>query len=220
MMKFKHRSQLLRNFAGIALKELPKGFVGVLRPYQKAGYDWLHFLHEYGFGGCLADDMGLGKTIQALVFFQSLHESGHPGAASLLVLPKSLLFNWQREAARFTPELRLCEYFRNDRVKDTSLFNDYDLVITTYGVMLRDAGVLTQIPLSLRFAGCNPAAIKNPVAQSATKPRVLSTRTTARVLTGTPVENSTYELWSQFAFLNPGLLGNIEYFKEEFGTAH
>jgi non-specific serine/threonine protein kinase len=214
--EFKRRSELLRNFAGIEAKELPKGFVGELRPYQKAGYDWLHFLHEYGFGGCLADDMGLGKTIQALIFFQSLRESGHTHTASLLVLPKSLLFNWQREAARFTPELRLCEYFRNDRVKDPGLFNDYDLVITTYGVMLRDIEILRKYRFHYALLD-ESQAIKNPVAQSAKAARLLNAEHRL-VLTGTPVENSTYELWSQFAFLNPGLLGNIEYFKEEFGT--
>jgi non-specific serine/threonine protein kinase len=213
--EFKRRSQLLRNFSGITSMELPKGFIGELRPYQKAGYDWLHFLHEYGFGGCLADDMGLGKTIQALALFQSLHESGHPKAANLLVLPKSLLFNWQREAARFTPELRLCEYFRNDRVKDPNLFNDYDLVITTYGVMLRDIEVLRKYRFHYILLD-ESQVIKNPVAQSAKAARLLNADHRL-VLTGTPVENSTYELWSQFAFLNPGLLGNIEYFKEEFG---
>jgi non-specific serine/threonine protein kinase len=214
--EFKHRSQLLRNFSGIAAKDLPKGFVGELRPYQKAGYDWLHFLHEYGFGGCLADDMGLGKTIQALVFFQSLRESAHPKTASLLVLPKSLLFNWQREAARFTPELRLCEYSKNDRNKDTALFTQYDLIITTYGVMLRDIETLRQYRFHYVLLD-ESQAIKNPVAQSAKAARLLNAEHRL-VLTGTPVENSTYELWSQFAFLNPGLLGNIEYFKEEFGT--
>jgi len=214
--EFKRRSQLLRNFAGITSRELPKGFVGELRPYQKAGYEWLHFLHEYGFGGCLADDMGLGKTIQALVFFQSLHECAHTHTASLLVLPKSLLFNWQREAARFTPELRLCEYFRNDRVKDTNLFNDYDLVLTTYGVMLRDIEVLRKYRFHYALLD-ESQAIKNPAAQSAKAARLLNAEHRL-VLTGTPVENSTYELWSQFAFLNPGLLGNLEYFKEEFGT--
>jgi non-specific serine/threonine protein kinase len=214
--EFKRRSQLLRNFDGIAPQELPKGFIGELRPYQKAGFDWLHFLHEYGFGGCLADDMGLGKTVQALVFFQSLRERGHTQTASLLVLPKSLLFNWQREAARFTPELRLCEYFRNDRAKQPEQFNDYDLVITTYGIMLRDIEILQKYCFHYVLLD-ESQAIKNPVAQSAKAARLLNAEHRL-VLTGTPVENSTSELWSQFAFLNPGLLGNIEYFKEEFGN--
>ncbi len=214
--EFHRRSQLLRNFNGIASHALPKGFVGNLRPYQKAGFDWLYFLHDYQFGGCLADDMGLGKTIQALVFFQSLHESGHPQAASLLVLPKSLLFNWQREAARFTPELRLYEYYHNDRVKDPKLFDDSDLVLTTYGVMLRDIEILRQYRFHYVLLD-ESQAIKNPLAQSAKAARLLNADH-RMVLTGTPVENSTYELWSQFAFLNPGLLGNIEYFREEFGA--
>lgn len=213
-LEFKRRSQLLRDFSGITPRDLPKGFVGDLRPYQKAGFDWLHFLHEYRFGGCLADDMGLGKTVQALVFFQSLREGEHPEAASLLVLPKSLLVNWQREAARFTPELRWYEYFKNDRTKDPSFFDAYDLIITTYGVMLRDIDILRKYQFHYILLD-ESQAIKNPLAQSAKAARLLNTDHRL-VLTGTPVENSTYELWSQFAFLNPGLLGNLEYFKEQF----
>ena len=209
------KNYLLEGFNGIPSNELPKGLQGELRPYQKAGFDWLYFLHNLGFGGCLADDMGLGKTIQALAFFQSIYENNIPnGKASLVVVPRSLLANWQREASKFTPGLRILEYFDSNRPKDLRLLDDYDLIITTYGVLLRDIEGLRSYPFYYVLLD-ESQLIKNPIAQTAKAARLL--RPTHRlVLTGTPIENSTIELWSQFAFLNPGLLGNLEYFKSEF----
>ncbi len=206
------------DFQGIIPRSLPEGFIGELRPYQKAGYDWLHFIHDHRFGGCLADDMGLGKTVQALVFLQSLYErqdETRPQQASLLVVPRSLLVNWQREAARFTPDLRLLEFFETDRIKDTAIFDGVDLVITTYGVMLRDLQLLHSY--NFHYAILDESqAIKNPLSQTARAAHLLNA-SHRLVLTGTPIENSTAELWSQFNFLNPGLLGNLQYFKSEFG---
>jgi non-specific serine/threonine protein kinase len=208
--------------------------VGELRPYQKHGFDWLHFLREYKFGGILADDMGLGKTVQMLVYLQSLKESlaepiggaqdklrEPPGerrrsAASLLVVPKSLLANWQREAEKFTPGLRFLEYMGNLRTKDTSVFDNYDVVLTTYGTMLRDVELLRAYTFSHIILD-ESQAIKNPLAKSARAARLLQADHRL-VMTGTPVENNTFELWSQFAFLNPGLLGNMDYFKREFAN--
>lgn len=230
--EYLRQRQRLLEFSGINSKPLPDKFQGELRPYQKAGYDWLHFLHEYELGGCLADDMGLGKTIQTLVFFDSLREaryaqlrsahrdeqSSEPDeqAASLIVVTRSLLVNWQREAARFTPHLRLLEYFDNNRLRDLRQFDQYDLVITTYGVMLRDIALFRKY--TFHYAVLDESqAIKNPHSQTARAARLLQARHRL-VLTGTPVENSSIELWSQFAFLNPGLLGSLEYFKNEFIT--
>lgn len=199
---------------------LPQDFLGELRPYQKSGYDWLHFFRRYHFGGCLADDMGLGKTIQALVFLQSLYCSpvaaDKPTQASLLVVPRSLLINWQREAARFAPNLKLMEYFASDRDKDFSRFNQVDVVITTYGVLLRDISQLHGYTFDTAILD-ESQAIKNPLSQTARAARLLQANHKL-VLTGTPIENSTVELWSQFAFLNPGLLGSFEYFKSEFAS--
>ena len=141
--EFRRRRDQLRDFSTINPRQLPGTFTGELRPYQKAGYDWLHFLNQFGFGGCLADDMGLGKTVQALVFLQSQYEGREKELpASLVVVPRSLLINWQREARRFTPELRLLEYFNQDRTKNPTSFNQYDVVITTYGIMRRDIEAL------------------------------------------------------------------------------
>jgi len=214
--EFDNRVRKLRDFSGVVPQELPEGFVGELRPYQKAGYDWLHFLHEFNFGGCLADDMGLGKTVQVLVFLLSLHTSGKAKHADLIVLPRSLLTNWQRETARFTPNMRVLEYHGNMRGKDITIFDDYDIVVTTYGVMMRDINLLSKYQFHYVVLD-ESQAIKNPLAQTSKAARLVKSDHRL-VMTGTPVENSTFELWSQFAFLNPGLLGNLEYFKREFGT--
>lgn len=214
--QFESRRQRLRDFSRITPQRLPKGFTGVLRPYQKAGYDWLHFLHEYGFGGCLADDMGTGKTIQTLAFLQSLNEKNSDGPASLVVVPRSLLFNWEREAGVFTPALRVFVHADNSRVQEPSEFGIYDLVLTTYGTMLRDVDTLSEYLFETIILD-EAQAIKNPVAETSKAVRRLQARHRL-TLTGTPIENSTLELWSQFAFLNPGMLGKLEYFRREFVT--
>ena len=215
--EFERRRQRLRDFDQIAPHELPRDLTATLRPYQKAGVDWLHFLHEYEFGGCLADDMGTGKTLTTLTFLQSLKEEGHVKTASLLVLPRSLIFNWEREAAKWTPGLTLLNHAHNTRTKDLADFDQYDLVLTTYGILLRDIEMLRQH--RFHYVVLDEAqAIKNPLSQTGKAARLLQSdhRLT---LTGTPVENSTLELWSQFAFLNPGLLGGFEYFRTEFANA-
>jgi len=214
--EFQERRERLRAFERIVPQPLPQGFRGELRPYQKAGVDWLHFLHQYHFGGVLADDMGLGKTVQALVFLQSLKERGEAERASLLVVPKSLLVNWQREAARFTPGLRVLEFTGAGRRKDPSVFDEYDIVLTTYGTMLRDVEFLRTYRFHYVILD-ESQAIKNPLAKTARAARLLNADHRL-VMTGTPVENTTFELWSQFAFLNPGLLGSLESFKENFAT--
>lgn len=211
------RRERLRRFERIEPQPLPKGFTGELRPYQKHGFDWLHFLKEYRFGGILADDMGLGKTVQVLAYLQSKREQASvKKEASLLVVPKSLIVNWQRESDKFTPGLRFLEYMGNFRNKDTSAFNDYDVILTTYGTMLRDIDLLRKYKFD-HIVLDESQAIKNPLAKSAKAARLLKGNQRI-VLTGTPVENNTFELWSQFAFLNPGLLGNMDYFKREFAN--
>ncbi len=215
----------LKNFDGIKSVELPAGFNGELRPYQKAGFDWLHFLREARFGGCLADDMGTGKTIQALCFLQSLKEGHFAKYAGkrrikerkpthLLVVPRSLIFNWEREAQRFTPDLKILNFAHAERASDLKEFDKYDIVLTTYGVMLREIERLMEYEFDTVILD-EAQAIKNPVSESAKAARLLRGRNKL-TLTGTPVENNTLELWSQFAFLNPGLLGSIDYFREGF----
>jgi non-specific serine/threonine protein kinase len=213
--EFRQRLNRLRNFSGIEKKALPGNFSGELRPYQEAGLSWLHFLHDYSFGGCLADDMGLGKTVQVLAFLQSLRENGSSPQPDLIVVPRSLLVNWQREAQRFTPNLRIQEHFGPGRATDSSQFDGCDLLITTYGTMRSDIKLLQSQYFNYAVLD-ESQSIKNPSAQVSKAARLIKSRYRL-ALTGTPVENTTLELWSQFAFLNPGLLGSLDYFKREFG---
>ncbi len=210
---FRARLARLKNFRGLTEHPLPQGLRGELRPYQRAGYQWLHFLHDYGFGGILADDMGLGKTVQVLAFLLSLREQGHPQAADLIVVPRSLLANWQREVEKFTPTLKVLAYFGPQR-PPVEAFDQYDLVLTTYGTMRRDIQKLQGYRFHYAILD-ESQAIKNPAAQTARAARSL--RSEHRLaMTGTPVENNTLELWAQFAFVMPGLLGSLERFKDAF----
>jgi len=205
----------LRDFAEVEDHPLPVGFQGELRPYQKAGYNWLRFVQDYHFGGCLADDMGLGKTIQTLAMLQHRHESGEAqGAASLLVLPTSLVFNWLTEAQKFTPDLRILAYTGTYREKNADRFADYDVVLTSYGIVRLDTELLASYKFDYVILD-ESQAIKNP--SSTTSQAVRQLRSKHRlILTGTPVENSTMDLWSQMSFINPGLLGTQAFFRKEF----
>ena len=161
----------------------------------------------------MADDMGIGKTIQTLVFLQSLRELKHSGAADLVVMPKSILTNWEREAARFTPNLKVFIHSGLDRPTSSEVFDNYDLILTTYGIMRRDIKLLREYRFHYLVLD-ESQAIKNPLADTSKAAKLLKTDHRL-VLTGTPVENSTVELWSQFDFLNPGQLGTMEYFRSE-----
>jgi superfamily II DNA or RNA helicase len=193
----------------------PAGFSGELRPYQQRGLSWLSFLGELGLGGILADDMGLGKTIQLLSLVAG-QPGGHP---TLLVCPMSLVGNWQREAARFTPDLRVHVHHGADRLDGESLaaaLAGADLVITTYGVATRDQAALGQVTWA-RVVCDEAQNIKNHATKQARAVRALPA--TARIaLTGTPVENRLSELWSIMDFTNPGLLGPAERFRERYAV--
>jgi non-specific serine/threonine protein kinase len=212
--EFKEKLEKLKNFEKIRKRRLPKHFLGNLRPYQKHGFDWLYFLHEYGFGGCLADDMGTGKTVQMLAFLQSLKERGGLRGGNLLVVPRSLVFNWQREAEKFTPRLKILDYSTLNRTDDLTEFDDYDLVITTYSIVRRDIEKLIQREFNYVILD-EAQAVKNPLGETGKAVRLLRARHRL-TMTGTPIENNTLELWSQFSFLNPGLLGSADYFRENF----
>ena len=193
----------------------PEGFKGELREYQKAGYNWLNFLEEYNFGGCLADDMGLGKTVQTLAFLQRQKETKE-NSTSLLVLPTSLVYNWQAEAKKFAPNLSIMLYTATNRLKRPELFNTVDLVITTYGIVRLDVDILSKFYFNYVILD-ESQNIKNPNANISQDVRKLKSRRRL-ILTGTPVENSTTDLWSQITFVNEGLLGSLNYFKKEFQT--
>ncbi len=209
----------LRNFEGVQALEAPESFVGELRAYQKEGLGWFRFLERFGFGGCLADDMGLGKTVQVLALLASrktLNPEPRTLNPSLVVVPKSLVFNWQEESKRFTPALRILDHTGIDRLKATDHLSDYDLVITTYGTLRRDAAFLKDVDFDYVILD-EAQAIKNPQSESAKAIRLVKGRHRL-ALSGTPVQNHLGDLWSLFDFLNPGMLGHASVFTGPNGS--
>ncbi len=212
-VSFDRKLQNLQDFDSIEEYEMPEHFKGKLRPYQKAGYNWLNFLQEYRFGGCLADDMGLGKTVQTLALLQNTVNQ-NKGVANLLVMPTSLVYNWEMEAKKFTPKLKVLVYTGTDRNKNVERFQKYDLVLTSYGIARLDVDLLSSYYFNYIILD-ESQAIKNPDSIIAKAVRRLNSKNKL-ILTGTPVENSTMDLWSQMSFINPGLLGGQSYFTKDF----
>jgi SNF2-related domain/SNF2 Helicase protein/Helicase conserved C-terminal domain len=197
----------------LAPVETPPSFIGALRPYQSRGLAWLDFLHRCGLGGVLADDMGLGKTVQLLALLARDAGTG----PSLLVCPMSLVGNWQREAARFTPQLRVHVHHGKERARGkqfTDAVAAANLVITTYALAARDAPDLRKITWR-RVVVDEAQAIKNAATKQAVALRSLPAGTRIAV-TGTPVENWLADLWSILEFANPGQLGPAAMFKKRY----
>jgi superfamily II DNA or RNA helicase len=201
----------LANFSGIKSETEPAGFHGELREYQRDGLGWLRFLEEFRFGGCLADDMGLGKTIQMLAFLEARRQRRKTRVPSLVVVPKSLLFNWKQECEKFTPGMKVLEYAGLDRGKLRDNFAKFDLVLTTYGTLRRD--VLNFKDIEFDYVVLDEAqAIKNSGSQIAKASRLIRSRHRV-ALSGTPIENHLGDLCSIFEFLNPGMLGRSSAFR-------
>jgi len=224
----------------------PIGLQATLRPYQAMGYQWMLKLKQHKFGGCLADDMGLGKTLQTLTLLLessretieqpvvnavatqtqlSLFDGPKPpefketqriSSTSLIVMPASLIYNWYNEVAKFTPSLKVFKYVGNNRGKDIQHFRQYNLVLTTYGVIRNEVEELKKFPFHYVVLD-ESQVIKNP--DSKIYQSVIQLNASHKlVLTGTPIENSLTDLWSQMNFVNRGLLGNFSFFKNEFVT--
>lgn len=210
----------LNDFEHIADVQMPVHFKGDLRSYQKAGYNWFSFLREYHFGGCLADDMGLGKTIQTLAMLQKMKEENEQvgtHSTSLIIMPTSLIYNWLNEAKKFTPKLKIHAHTGSSRDKDVSIFTHYDIIITTYGITRVDIDLLKDFYFSYIILD-ESQNIKNPSSKSFKAVKALKSRYKL-ILSGTPVENSVSDLWTQLTFLNPGLLGTQAFFNEEYVQA-
>ncbi len=195
--------------------DLPRGLKADLRSYQKQGYDWLGFLQEYSFGGILADDMGLGKTLQTLSLLQREKENG-PTQASLVVMPTSLIYNWVAEARKFTPSLKVLIHTGSQRNTDPLEFSQYDVIFTTYGLVRSDLEMLAKFPFHYLILD-ESQMIKNPSSKTAKAVKDLVAKHRLS-LTGTPVENTLLDLWSQMTFLNPGLLGGETFFRDFYVT--
>ncbi|MEA2632566.1 MAG: hypothetical protein QOE66_2785, partial [Chloroflexota bacterium] len=201
----------LQKFEGVKPLEAPAGFHGELRPYQREGLGWLDYLQKFDFGGILADDMGLGKTIQVLALLQRRRSRRQAKAPSLAVVPRSLVFNWIQEAARFTPRLRVLDYTGPNRHALREQFHQNDLIITTYGTLRTDIAELA--PIAFDYVILDEAqAIKNADSQAAKAARLLRGKHRL-AMSGTPIENHLGELWSIMEFLNPGMLGTNAVFR-------
>lgn len=201
----------LLDFQEIQEFPVPEGVKAELRTYQHQGYNWLRFLQEYHFGGILADDMGLGKTLQTLSLLQREKESGAT-QPSLVVMPTSLIHNWLAEARKFTPTLRVLVHTGAQRATDLDIFADQDVILTTYGLVRSDLDRLVKFPFNYLILD-ESQMIKNPGSKTAKAVKDLVARHRLS-LTGTPVENTLMDLWSQMTFLNPGLLGTETFFRD------
>jgi SNF2 family DNA or RNA helicase len=205
--------QKLKSFQHIEKVAIPKKLKATLRDYQKEGLNWLNFLDEFNFGGCLADDMGLGKTVQILAFILALKEKNGQ-RTHLIVLPTSLLFNWKIELEKFAPSLKFHTIYGFDRKKEHEGLEKFDIIFTTYGTLLSDITFLRKFEFDYIFLD-ESQAIKNPESKRYKAVRLLQARNRV-VLTGTPIENNTFDLYAQFSFASPGLLGNQQHFKDNY----
>ncbi|MEH1889870.1 MAG: DEAD/DEAH box helicase [Nostoc sp.] len=207
----------LTNNQAIAPLPTPRGFQGQLRPYQERGAAWLSFLERWGLGACLADDMGLGKTIQFIAFLLHLKEQDALENPTLLVCPTSVLGNWEREVNKFAPSLKILQYHGDKRPKGKAFLEavkNHDLIVTSYSLLHRDIKSLQSVSWQIIVLD-EAQNVKNPEAKQSKAVRQLEA--TFRIaLTGTPVENRLQELWSILDFLNPGYLGNRQFFQRRF----
>lgn len=206
----------LRDFDGIQQVKVPEGFQGTLRPYQEQGLAWLQFLRDYGLNGILADDMGLGKTLQALAHVLIEKQAGRATTPSLVVAPTSLMHNWQAEAKRFTPELKVVVLHGKERKQHFEKIANADLVLTTYPLVVRDVDELKKHQFHLLILD-EAQYVKN--AKTNSFKTVAAFKANHRLcLSGTPLENHLGELWSLFNFLMPGFLGTSDQFKRLYRT--
>lgn len=202
----------MRNPTKIRKQAVPAGFGATLRPYQKEGFAWLYYMSEMGLGACLADDMGLGKTVQILAFLLKMSRNKDKQRRILLVVPASLLGNWEKEIAKFTPKLDYSILHASGNISGKKLLEfPAFLTITTYGMTHR-VEELTKVEWDLIILD-EAQAIKNPISKQTR--RIKSLHANMRIaMTGTPIENDLSNLWSLFDFLNKGLLGSSAEFRE------
>lgn len=215
MEEIAQKRKRLAGFKEISETKVPETIQAELRAYQKEGLNWLNFLDEMGWGGVLADDMGLGKTLQVLTFLQ--HVLATDPTPSIIVVPTTLLFNWENEIAKFAPELKAYYHYGLNRTKDTEVFADYDLVFTTYGVLLRDIQMLMQFRFNYAVLD-ESQAIKNPASRRFKAVNLINAKNRI-ALSGTPIENSTFDLYAQMSFVNKGFFGGATGFRSQFSNA-
>ena len=205
----------VRNFTEVSEVKQPVALNGTLRPYQLDGLKWLNFLDDFNFGGCLADDMGLGKSIQIIAFMLLQNEKVERNT-NLLVVPTTLIFNWQAELKKFAPSLSVHTLHGSGRMREIKGLENFEVIITTYGTLLTDINYLKNFTFNYVFLD-ESQQIKNPNSQRFKAVKMLQARNRV-VITGTPIENNTFDLYSQFSFACPGLFSTKQHFKELYSV--
>src|SRR5690606_26330897 len=212
-IQLEQKYEKLKEFNRIKETDPPEHLKPILRPYQLAGFQWLNYLHEVNWGGILADDMGLGKTVQALAFMNH-YKKEHKHIKALVVCPTTLIYNWENEIRKFTPELTYHIHHGGTRVRSVDEIMKHDITITPYGTLRSDIKLLVSVPLDYVVLD-ESQAIKNP-SSKVTKAASLLKAKHRICLSGTPLQNNTFDIFAQMNFLNPGMLGTMEFFRQEF----
>ena len=215
IIRLEEKYEQLREFNKIREVPPPAHLLPILRPYQVHGFHWLNYLQDVNWGGILADDMGLGKTIQALSFLQHFRDV-NGRLSALVVCPTTLMFNWENEIRKFTPTLTYHIHHGGDRTRNKETLSSYNVIITTYGTLRSDIKLLLELPFDYAVLD-ESQAIKNP-SSKVTKAACLLQARHRLCMSGTPLQNNTFDIFAQMNFLNPGMLGSLEFFRQEFAV--
>ncbi|HXO75209.1 MAG TPA: DEAD/DEAH box helicase, partial [Puia sp.] len=215
IIRLEEKYEQLREFNRIREVPPPAHLEPILRPYQVHGFHWLNYLQEVNWGGILADDMGLGKTIQALSYLQHFR-TANGRLSALVVCPTTLMFNWENEIKKFTPDLTYHIHHGGDRTRSKEILSQYNVIITTYGTLRSDIKLLLEMAFDYAVLD-ESQAIKNP-SSKVTKAACLLQARHRLCMSGTPLQNNTFDIFAQMNFLNPGMLGSLEFFRQEFAV--
>jgi non-specific serine/threonine protein kinase len=212
-IQLEEKYESLKDFNKIKEIEPPGHLKKILRPYQVAGYQWLNYLKDINWGGILADDMGLGKTVQALSFMEQ-YRNQNKTLKALVVCPTTLIYNWENEIRKFTPALSYRIHHGSSRTRIKEELLDHEITITTYGTLRSDIKLLLGVEFDYVLLD-ESQAIKNP-SSKVTKAACLLKAKNRLCMSGTPLQNNTFDIFAQMNFLNPGMLGTMEFFRQEF----
>lgn len=215
LAELQEKRHKLMQFESLQAVPVPEGVKAVLRPYQESGFHWLNYLDEIRWGGILADDMGLGKTVQALTFLQH-YKNRNGRCLAVVICPTTLVYNWENEICKFTPELSYHIHHGPARTRNLDELSNYDIIITTYGTLRSDIQLLMGLTFDYVILD-ESQAIKNPQSKVTKAAQLLQTHNRL-ALSGTPMQNNTFDIYAQMNFLNPGMLGSIDFFRNEFAT--
>ncbi|HQX95998.1 MAG TPA: SNF2-related protein, partial [Chitinophagaceae bacterium] len=215
VVALEEKYETLKEFNKIKEIEPSEHLKPILRPYQVAGYQWLNYLKDIKWGGILADDMGLGKTVQALSFME-FYRKENKSLKALVVCPTTLIYNWENEITKFTPELTYRIHHGATRTRTKEEIMDHEITITTYGTLRSDIKLLMSVDFDYVVLD-ESQAIKNP-GSKVTKAACLLKAQNRLCMSGTPLQNNTFDIFAQMNFLNPGMLGTMEFFRQEFST--